>query len=67
MELLKTIAILCHIGGSPFAPSYNDNYQLQCQQLYLNCVLQDSAINKDIEAKEIPKVLVNCVLNRRII
>ena len=68
MQLLKTIAILCHIGGGAnYSLANIDEYQLKCQQLYLNCVLSDSAIEGKVEALDSSKVLARCIMHRKFI
>ena len=52
MELIQAIALLCQVSHSTALSSYSTTYeyvqqkQLECQQLYLNCVLKRNTMTK---------------------
>lgn len=47
MEILQTIALLCHLGssGGGFSTKIEEIKQLKCQQHYLKCVGKASLLS----------------------
>lgn len=71
-ELLRTIAMLCLIGGNGSNPfgGYNsvDQHQLECQKYYIDCTYEETGrLNVDInKAKMTAPTLRKCIQRRNI-
>jgi hypothetical protein len=66
LETLLVIAALCNYGCKTVIPDLRgvDAKQVGCQQWYLNCIGHDT-IDRGHE-KEIERLLVNCVIKRKV-
>jgi|SoiMethySBSTD1v2_1073268.scaffolds.fasta_scaffold3467949_2 7,8-dihydro-6-hydroxymethylpterin-pyrophosphokinase len=57
MELIQAIALLCQINQSPSISKYQADWQLECQQSYLNCVLKRNTMSQT-------EALQRCILEK---